>query len=223
MNQKTAAVAVPKIRGRLLLAAAAFTGLLATADVVNAQSVDDSERNFEFYVGLSGSVSPITPDSRDFGAGQGRFYQGISGGTITGVSEDKSLSAGYKLFAGIRVFKYFGIEFGMADYETTSYTAEIDNGRLLNKGDYKASSTYIAGVLTLPLSDGSQFFVKGGQADVEVTLSESFQNSAGLVLVNGGPFVTSTRSRHPLVGLGYTMPYGDNKGTALRFELEHLG
>lgn len=206
----------------------AFASVILVACVISATSLEvraseGEDSNFEFYLGLSGSVSPIAPDARDFGSGQGRFYQGLSGGTITNMTEDKSLAAGFKVFAGLRVFKYFGIEVGMADYGTTSYTAEINGGQYLNKGDYSASSSYVAGVLTLPVGDGSQFFVKAGQAEVEVTLSESFQNSEGVLLAGGGPFVTSTRSRHPLIGLGYTMPYGSDKNTALRFEVEHLG
>jgi len=204
-------------------AALALT-LLAPCGPAFAQE-DTGTKNFEIYFGAGGGASPMQLDSRDFNANTGGFFTSIPG-NVQQVSQDSSLSGGYKGFLGVRLFRYFGFEAGFGSLGSVSFTAEgtawegVPGNAFINKGEYAASMAYRAVLLTIPTDDhGSYLHVKGGTADVDVTLKETISTAFS----STDTVLTTTRSStHPLFGIGYTMAVGEKNGR-LRFELEHLG
>ncbi len=199
--------------------------LMAPCGAAFAQE-DAGTRNFEIYFGAGGGASPMQLDSRDFNANAGGFFTSIPG-NVQQVSQDSSLSGGYKGFLGVRLFRYVGLEAGFGSLGSVSFTAEGTNwggglNTFTNKGDYAASMAYRAVLLTLPTDDhGSYIHVKGGTADVDVTLTESISITSGFSTFEDKRTTTKS-STHPLFGIGYTMAVGEKNGR-LRFELEHLG
>lgn len=213
-----------QLRPLACFAALALT-LAASSGAAFAQE-DAGSKNFEIYFGAGGGASPMQLDSRDFNSDVGGFFTTIPG-RVQEVTQDNSLSGGYKGFIGVRLFRYIGLEAGFGSLGSVSFTAEGSNWQgnsntFVNKGEYAASMAYRAVLLTLPTDElGSYFHVKAGTADVDVTLTESISITQGFTTLEDKRTTTKS-STHPLFGIGYTMAVGEKNGR-LRFELEHLG
>jgi hypothetical protein len=213
----------PKMRPTACSAALALT-LVALSGAAFAQE-DAGTKNFEIYFGAGGGASPMHLDSRDFNSEVGGFFTTIPG-RVQEVTQDNSVSGGYKGFIGVRLFRYIGLEAGFGSLGSVSFTAEgtnwdrVSGNDFINKGEYAASMAYRAALLTLPTDDlGSYFHLKAGTADVDVTLKETISTRSSIA----DTVRTTTRSStHPLFGIGYTMAVGEKNGR-LRLEVEHLG
>lgn len=207
----------------LLLSTTSMLGFgTATA---RADSSAGAGRTVEFYVGGGGGGSPMTLDSRDFGTSSGSFYDTING-TTTSVTVDNSLSASYRAFFGLRLMQYVGLEVGYAHLGTQTFTAEGFNigggsNTFTDKGEYSASMTYVAGLLTLPTgSDGSYVFLKGGTAKVRTELTETITVDTAFS-TRESVTVTTHSAQRPIVGLGFAFASESNR--RFRLELEHVG
>lgn len=207
-------------RTKAHLGAITLAAGLALSPGAHADS-DTDPGNLQFYFGGGGGASPMTLDSRDYSA-TGTFMMQNPGSGYD-ISQDNTYAASYKAFAGVRFLKFFAIEAGFAHLGTVGFTAEWSGSGLTytDRGDYSASMSYVAGLLTLPMgSDGSYFHVKGGTAQVNVDLTETLTLSNGFTS-SESVHTSSVKQTRPLVGIGYTSPTGPR--SQFRVEIEHLG
>ncbi len=106
--------------------------------------------NLQLYLGGGGGASPMTLDSRDYSA-TGTFMMQNPGSGYE-ITQDNAYAGAYKGFIGLRFLKFFAVEAGFAHLGTVGFTAEWTGSGLTytDRGDYSASMSYVAGLLTLP-------------------------------------------------------------------------
>ena len=179
-----------------------------------------------FAASLSASFACADPGPY-VGGGIGRAHARFDSGSFASnspniVDSTNANKTGETLFAGYDVNRNWAVEGGYTHFGTFKYNYGGINALAGGSGQatYGASSWWLAGKGTLPVSSSFDLFGKLGLSENRARDSES-TNSAGMDAVLGTPVTRNTNKAGLLAGVG--AEYHVNKAFGVRMEYDNYG
>ncbi len=184
----------------------AALGLKALAVIVSPYAVADDTGYTGWYGGINAGLSKATIDD-------GRITRNLLTSGFTGVSIiDDEKDTGYKLYAGYRFNRNFGLEWGAVDLGKFGFTATTEPAGTLN-GTIKLRGGFLDAVGFLPITD--KFTALGRVGVLSANARDTFTGTGAVIVTNPNP---SKRDTNYKFGLGVQYDFTPSLG--MRVEAE---